>query len=258
MEASLGTGPRVIDRGSVTGRAVVDRQTIHVHDIAAESDAEFPESQGRKSREIAALERDSPRRCCAKVSPSERLRFAGREVRPFTDTQIKLLEYLRRPSRHRHRECAAVPGTAGATASYRVAGAANRDERDPGCHRQLADGHSTGAGLWLQKTPRGCVRPTIAVIGSRPNEGTLASNRGAIRGQCLLRRYSQPIRRELACGPSGPRSANDPRPRHIDCRRSGTESLIARIAQTTYWHANRALSNAAATAEGVRHWSHSA
>jgi putative methionine-R-sulfoxide reductase with GAF domain len=31
-----------ITRGSVSGRAVVDRQTIHIHDLAAESDEEFP------------------------------------------------------------------------------------------------------------------------------------------------------------------------------------------------------------------------
>src|SRR5881398_2981796 len=34
-----------IDRGSVTGRAVVDRRAIHLHDLAAESDAEFPLSK---------------------------------------------------------------------------------------------------------------------------------------------------------------------------------------------------------------------
>src|SRR5262249_9961823 len=34
---------RPINRGSVNGRAVVDRRTIHVHDLAAESEAEWPE-----------------------------------------------------------------------------------------------------------------------------------------------------------------------------------------------------------------------
>ena len=32
-----------ISRGSVTGRAVIDRQTIHIHDIDAESEADFPD-----------------------------------------------------------------------------------------------------------------------------------------------------------------------------------------------------------------------
>src|SRR5207253_1835970 len=31
-----------LDRGSVMGRAVVDRQTVHVHDLAAQPDEEFP------------------------------------------------------------------------------------------------------------------------------------------------------------------------------------------------------------------------
>ena len=32
-----------IGRGYASGRAVVDRQTIHIHDMAAESETEFPE-----------------------------------------------------------------------------------------------------------------------------------------------------------------------------------------------------------------------
>ncbi|TMA80637.1 MAG: GAF domain-containing protein, partial [Deltaproteobacteria bacterium] len=40
---------RVIDRGTPPGRAIVDRQTIHVHDLRA-AEAEFP---GSKTRGIA-------------------------------------------------------------------------------------------------------------------------------------------------------------------------------------------------------------
>jgi GAF domain-containing protein len=50
--ASYGTQPgpdqgekRPLTRGFVGSRAVVDRQTIHVHDLAAESDSEYPESK---------------------------------------------------------------------------------------------------------------------------------------------------------------------------------------------------------------------
>ena len=39
-----------INRGSVTGRAVVDRRTIHVHDLASESDAEYPPGEGLPAR----------------------------------------------------------------------------------------------------------------------------------------------------------------------------------------------------------------
>jgi hypothetical protein len=34
---------RPLNRGSVAGRAAVDRQTVHIHDMAAESETEFPE-----------------------------------------------------------------------------------------------------------------------------------------------------------------------------------------------------------------------
>src|SRR5688572_3727975 len=36
-------GIRGITRGTPVGRAIVDRETIHVHDIAAEIETEFPE-----------------------------------------------------------------------------------------------------------------------------------------------------------------------------------------------------------------------
>ena len=50
------------------------------------------------------------------------------EVRPFTDKQIELVEDLRRPGRHRHREHAAVRGGAGAQA--RASGVARIPDRD--------------------------------------------------------------------------------------------------------------------------------
>ena len=48
MATVLGEG-RVIDRDTPPGRAIVDRQTIHVHDLQA-AGAEFP---GAKTRGIA-------------------------------------------------------------------------------------------------------------------------------------------------------------------------------------------------------------
>ena len=32
------------NRGSLAGRAIIDRQTIHIHDLAAESKTEFPDA----------------------------------------------------------------------------------------------------------------------------------------------------------------------------------------------------------------------
>src|SRR6516162_11075687 len=43
--STVGVG-RVLDRGTPAGRAIIDRQTIHVHDLRA-ADTEFPEAKAR-------------------------------------------------------------------------------------------------------------------------------------------------------------------------------------------------------------------
>ena len=35
-----------VSRGAVVGRAVTDRRTVHIHDLAAESEEEFPTGRG--------------------------------------------------------------------------------------------------------------------------------------------------------------------------------------------------------------------
>jgi GAF domain len=57
LSASYGSLPktasgetRPISRGFVNGRAVLDRRTIHVHDLAAETDTEFPEVKAFQQR----------------------------------------------------------------------------------------------------------------------------------------------------------------------------------------------------------------
>ena len=79
-----------ISRGSVSGRAVVDRRTVHMHDLAGEADEEFP--VGR------ALQRQFGHRTML-AAPLLRQGMAlgvitvfRTEVRPFTDKQIALLE----------------------------------------------------------------------------------------------------------------------------------------------------------------------
>jgi GAF domain-containing protein len=79
-----------INRGSVTGRTIVDRQPIHVHDLASESDKEFPfgkiyQKRGghRTNLGIPLLREDVP----IGVIAIRRL-----EVRPFSDKQIALLK----------------------------------------------------------------------------------------------------------------------------------------------------------------------
>jgi two-component system, NtrC family, sensor kinase len=77
-------------RGTPPGRAIIDGKTIHVHDIAAELDTEFPDSRelhlATGSRTILAtpLVREG-------VSIGV-IMIRRTEVRPFSEKQIKLLE----------------------------------------------------------------------------------------------------------------------------------------------------------------------
>ena len=78
------------NRGSVTGRAVVERQTIHIHDLAAEPDDEFPVGK-------ALQQRFGQRTVLATPLLREGISIGAIairriEVRPFSERQIKLLE----------------------------------------------------------------------------------------------------------------------------------------------------------------------
>jgi signal transduction histidine kinase/HAMP domain-containing protein len=79
-----------IVRGSVTGRAVLDRQAVHIHDLAAESDAEFADSKayqerfGNRTSLATPLLRDS--------IPIGAISVRRLEVRPFSEKQIALLK----------------------------------------------------------------------------------------------------------------------------------------------------------------------
>src|SRR5262249_5343950 len=79
-----------INRQWVTGRSVVDRQTIHVHDLASEPDSEYPVGK--------ALQRQFAHRTTL-ATPLLRegvalgaILIRRIEVRPFSDAQIALLE----------------------------------------------------------------------------------------------------------------------------------------------------------------------
>jgi two-component system NtrC family sensor kinase len=79
----------VFDRGSVPGRAIVERQTIHIHDLPAVA-AEFPGSVTRgirlgiRTALATPLMRDG--------IPLGVIHIRRTEVRPFTDKQIELLK----------------------------------------------------------------------------------------------------------------------------------------------------------------------
>jgi len=79
-----------LNRDSVAGRAVVDRQLVHVHDIFAESELEFPLAKPRAVREGIRSVLGLPLR--REGIPIGAILIRRTEVRPFSNAQIKLLE----------------------------------------------------------------------------------------------------------------------------------------------------------------------
>jgi GAF domain-containing protein len=95
LVASFGSIPlshtgRPINRGWVTGRSVVDRRTVHVHDLAAESESEYPEGRLRQRLEGHRTTLATP--LLREGQPLGTILIRRMEVRPFSDKQIKLLE----------------------------------------------------------------------------------------------------------------------------------------------------------------------
>ena len=82
--------PLPVSRGSVVGRAVVDRKTVYVEDVAAEVDTEFPEAKalrqatGTRTTLAIPLMREGV--------PIGVINIRRTDVRPFSDKQIALLK----------------------------------------------------------------------------------------------------------------------------------------------------------------------
>jgi GAF domain-containing protein len=80
----------VINRGSPPGRAFIDRQTIHVHDLALELDTEFPVSKTRQQLTGSRTVLATP---LLREGVSIGVIWIRRtEVSPFSEKQIRLLE----------------------------------------------------------------------------------------------------------------------------------------------------------------------
>jgi signal transduction histidine kinase len=79
-----------LTRGSVTGRAVIERQTVHIADLQAESEQEFPVGRahaiqlGHRTTLAAPLLREGV--------PLGAIMIRRIEVRPFSEKQIALLK----------------------------------------------------------------------------------------------------------------------------------------------------------------------
>jgi PAS domain S-box-containing protein len=83
-------GANPINRGWVTGRSVVDRRTTHVHDLTAESEAEYP--IGRETQRQTGHRTTLATPLLREGQPLGAILIRRTEVRPFSDKQIKLLE----------------------------------------------------------------------------------------------------------------------------------------------------------------------
>ena len=79
-----------VGRGFPAGRAVVDRQTIHVHDLAAEVDTEFHESKAGQSVSGTRTILATP--LLREGVAIGTIAIRRTEVRPFTEKQIALLK----------------------------------------------------------------------------------------------------------------------------------------------------------------------
>jgi signal transduction histidine kinase/HAMP domain-containing protein len=79
-----------VNRGSVTGRAVVDRQAVHVRDLAEADEAEFPEGRafarrfGHRATLAAPLLREGV--------PLGAIMVRRKDAQPFSDKQIEILQ----------------------------------------------------------------------------------------------------------------------------------------------------------------------
>lgn len=94
LAASHGSLPATeeipITRGSLAGRAVLDRQTLHIHDLAAEIETEFPDSKERQRRFGHRTVLSTP--LLREGVPLGVIGIRRTEVRPFSEKQIALLK----------------------------------------------------------------------------------------------------------------------------------------------------------------------
>src|SRR5262249_26286720 len=83
---------RAVDRGWLGGRAVLNRQAIHVHDLEAESEAEFPLAKAYQKRVGARTRTVVHMPLLREGVPIGTIAIRRTEVKPFSDKQLALLK----------------------------------------------------------------------------------------------------------------------------------------------------------------------
>ena len=81
--------PRRLSYGTPVGRAIIDRETVHVHDLKSEVETEFPHSKPRQAISGARTLLTTP--LLPKGRAFGAIVIRRMEVRPFSDKQIELL-----------------------------------------------------------------------------------------------------------------------------------------------------------------------
>ena len=148
IRAFIEQNPIAPGRSSAAARAALERRTVHIHDV--QSDPEYTYG----SRQV------DPFRTILTVPMLRADELLGviliyrHEVRPFTDSQIALLETFADQAAIAIENARLLTRAAGQERRpHRGAGAADSDERDPARDQQLTDGRP--AGLRCHRPERG-------------------------------------------------------------------------------------------------------
>ena len=128
-----------ITRGHIGGEAILDRRTVHIHDLAAEDNIRAPSWINLGVRTVLV------RRCCAKARRSGRSRSVGWKSVRLQKTD-RAARDLCEPGGYRYRERAAVQRIAGTQRRIaRSPGASDGNSRGARYHQPLAHGRAAGS-----------------------------------------------------------------------------------------------------------------